>query len=203
MIAASTASPPLRLAARARLDNAALLMGDFWSYKTHVTRDNRSGDLSVSIEGERKGIYAPEAYPAWITVQGDVTTIDLGRGNIVTYDDQGASYVIPDYGTVRLHLEGGKVVIDAPQPLPDWINAAPNRVSVTTDAGRFSFSRSKIETFKYQAGWEMFFFTLDSPFAGRSFGAIIETSHEKHNPFRRNHHWRGLRRHVHAEEAAR
>ena len=176
------------LAARARLDNAALLMGDFWSYKTHVTRDNRSGDLSVSIEGERKGIYAPEAYPAWITVQGDVTTIDLGRGNIVTYDDQGASYVIPDYGTVRLHLEGGKVVIDAPQPLPDWINAAPNRVSVTTDAGRFSFSRSKIETFKYQAGWEMFFFTLDSPFAGRSFGELAHLAlfDERLDPARSN-----------------
>lgn len=176
------------LAARARLDNAALLMGDFWSYKTHVTRDNRSGDLSVSIEGERKGIYAPEAYPEWITVQGDVTTIDLGRGNIVTYDDQGASYVIPDYGTVRLHLEGGKVVIDAPQPLPDWINAAPNRVSVTTDAGRFSFSRSKIETFKYQAGWEMFFFTLDSPFAGRSFGELAHLAlfGERLDPARSN-----------------
>ena len=67
-----------------------------------------------SIEGESKGTYPEGMLPEWVTQSGDVTTIDLGRGNIVTYDDQGASYVIPDYGTVRLHLEGGKVVIDVP-----------------------------------------------------------------------------------------
>jgi phosphonate transport system permease protein len=45
------------LASRARLDNAAILLSDFWSYKTHVTRDNASGDLTVAIEGEKKGTY--------------------------------------------------------------------------------------------------------------------------------------------------
>jgi phosphonate transport system permease protein len=156
------------LAGRARLDNAAILMADFWSYKTHVTRDNRTNDLSVAIEGERKGTYAPAQYPAWITVQNGTTTIDLGRDNIVTYSDGGASYSIPDYGLVTMRLVGGKVALEAPLPLPDWINASPNRVSISTDAGRFSFSRTKAETFKYQPGWEMFFFTLDSAFAGRS-----------------------------------
>lgn len=160
------------LAGRARLDNAAILMGDFWSYKTHVTRDNRSDDLTVSIEGERTGIYAPDQYPSWVQVENGITTIDLGRGNIVTYGDAGASYTVPDYGVVTMQLVDGKVVLDAPQPLPDWINAAPNRVSITTDAGRFSYSRSKMETFKYQSGWEMFFFTLDSPFAGRSWANL-------------------------------
>ena len=43
------------LAQRARFDNAAILLSDFWSHKTHVTRDNRSGELTVAIEGEAKG----------------------------------------------------------------------------------------------------------------------------------------------------
>ena len=45
------------LAQRARFDNAAILLSDFWSHKTHVTRDNRSGALRVAIEGESKGTY--------------------------------------------------------------------------------------------------------------------------------------------------
>ena len=44
---------------RARFDNAAILLSDFWSHKTHVTRDNRTGDLTIVIEGEGKGTYPP------------------------------------------------------------------------------------------------------------------------------------------------
>jgi phosphonate transport system permease protein len=63
----------------------------------------------------------------------------------------------------------GKPVLTAPEPIPDWISVAENKVSVTTDAGRFSYSRSKVETFKYEAGWELWFFTIDSPFFDKSF----------------------------------
>jgi len=155
------------LAQRARMDNAAILMSDFWSYKTHVTRDNRSGETTVAIEGEGKGRYPPGVLPDWVKIDGDVTTVDLGEGNIVTYDAAGARYVIPGYGTVDIRPEGGKLVLNAPQPLPKWINAGENKVTVTTDAGRFTYSRSKVDTFKYQPGWELFFFTLDSPFYGK------------------------------------
>jgi len=155
------------LAQRARMDNAAILMSDFWSYKTHVTRDNRSGETTVAIEGEGKGRYPPGVLPDWVRIDGDVTTVDLGEGNIVTYDAAGARYVIPGYGTVDIRPEGGKLVLNAPLPLPEWINAAENKVTVTTDAGRFTYSRSKVDTFKYQPGWELFFFTLDSPFYGK------------------------------------
>ncbi|MFY8145456.1 MAG: phosphonate ABC transporter, permease protein PhnE, partial [Rhodobacter sp.] len=41
-----------------------------------------------------------------------------------------------------------------------------------TPAGRFSYSRSKVETFKYEPGWELWFFTLDSPLYGKSFGEL-------------------------------
>jgi phosphonate transport system permease protein len=161
------------LAQRARFDNAAILLSDFWSHKTHVTRDNRTGDVVVAIEGEGKGTYPDGMLPDWVTIAGDVTTIDLGSGHVVTYDDAGARFVVPGYGTIDIRPIDGKPVLTAPEPIPDWISVAENKVSVTTDAGRFSYSRSKVETFRYQAGWELWFFTLDSPFYGKGFGELV------------------------------
>lgn len=162
------------IADRARMDNAITLTSDFWSHKTHVTRDNRTGEVVIAIEGENKGTYPAGMLPEWVTQSGDVTTIDLGRGYVVTYDDAGARMIVPDYGTIAMRSEGGKVALTAPEPLPEWINAAPNKVSVTTPAGRFSYSRSKVETFKYEAGWELFFFTLDSAFYNKSPLTVLE-----------------------------
>jgi len=160
------------LAARARLDNAAILLADFWSYKTHVTRDNRSDRVTVAVEGEAKGRYPEGHLPDWVTQVGDVTRIDLGDGHLVTYDAAGARYDVPGYGTIDIRPEGGKLRLTAPEPLPDWINASDTRVSVTTDAGRLAYTRAKVETLRYQPGWELFFFTLDSPFSGKSLGEL-------------------------------
>lgn len=161
------------LVQRARMDNAAILLSDFWSHKTHVTRDNRSGDVTVAIEGEGKGTYPEGMLPDWVTIADGVTTIDLGDGHLVTYDDAGARYAVPGYGLIDIRSEGGRPVMTAPEPIPDWISVSQNRIGVTTDAGRFSYSRSKVETFKYQAGWELWFFTLDSPFYGKSFVELV------------------------------
>ncbi len=161
------------LVQRARFDNAAILLSDFWSHKTHVTRENRSGEVTVAIEGEGKGTYPTGMLPEWVTMENGVTTIDLGDGHVVTYDDVGARYLVPGYGLIDIRSEGGRPVMTAPEPVPDWISVSPNRIGVTTDAGRFSFSRSKVETFKYQAGWELWFFTLDSPFYGKSFTELV------------------------------
>jgi phosphonate transport system permease protein len=155
------------LAQRARMDNAAILLSDFWSYKTHVTRDNASGKVVVAIEGENKGTYPEGTLPDWVKRDGAVTTIDLGTGHVVTYDEMGARFVVPGYGTIDIKPENGKLALTAPLPLPPWINASDTKVSVTTDAGRFNYSRSKVETFRYHPGWELFFFTLDSPFYGK------------------------------------
>jgi phosphonate transport system permease protein len=155
------------IASRARLDNAAILLSDFWSHKTHVTRDNRSGDVVIAIEGEAKGTYAAGTAPDWVTLGNGVTKVDLGGGHLVTYDAAGARYVVPGYGTIDIRPDGGKLAMDAPQPIPEWISVSDNRIAVTTDAGRFNYTRSKVETFKYEPGWELFFFTLDSPFHGK------------------------------------
>lgn len=152
------------LAQRMRWDNAAILLSDFWSHKTHVTRDNRSGELTVAIEGEAKGTYLPGMLPDWVTVAGEVTTIDLGQGHVVTYDPAGARYAVPGYGTIAIRPGPDGLVLDAPAPLPQGVSVSKNRIAVTTEAGRFNYTRSKVETFRYQPGWELFFFTLDSPF---------------------------------------
>ncbi len=173
---------------RARFDNAAILLSDFWQHKTHVTRDNRSGAVTVAIEGEGKGTYPEGMLPNWVTITNSVTTIDLGDGHVVTYDDAGARYVVPGYGTIDIREEGGRPVLSAPEPIPDWISVAQNRIGVTTDAGRFSYSRSKVETFKYEPGWELWFFTLDSPFYGKGFGELLAlaTTGDRIDPERSN-----------------
>ncbi|MFT4150286.1 MAG: phosphonate ABC transporter, permease protein PhnE [Paracoccaceae bacterium] len=164
------------LAQRARLDNASVLLSDFWQHKTHVTRDNRSGRLTVAIDGEAKGTYPADRLPAWVKVAGPVTTIDLGKGNIVTYDDQGARYQVPGYGMIDIRPDGDRLLLTAPEPRPAWINASDTRVSVTTDAGRFAYTRSKVETFRYEPGWALFFFTLDSPFHYMSWPQIFASA---------------------------
>lgn len=160
------------LMSRVRLDNAQPLLSDFWSYKIHVTRVNRSGKTLVTIEGDARDAFSAANMPPWVKITGDVTVIDLGRGHLITYDPAGAHYDVPGYGTLFITPRDGRLALTAPQPVPDWINVSDNRISVETSAGKFSYSRSKVETLRYFPGWEEFFFTLDSPFAGKSLGEL-------------------------------
>ena len=158
------------LAERARMDNARTLVADSYSYKTHVTRDNRSGAVTVSIEGERKGNYPEGQTPAWVTVNDGTTLIDLGDGHLVNFHaDGGMDYTIPDFGLITARPTTGGVETNLdPAAVPDWINLSKNRLAITTGAGRVSVTRNRTEVFRYFPGWELFFFTLDSPFHGRS-----------------------------------
>ena len=177
------------LAERARLDNARILLSDFWSYKTHVSRDNRSGQIEVAIEGETKGTYAPGSEPAWVTVAGDAVTVDLGDGHVVVMDAAGLRYEVPGYGLIEARREGGAIALDLPTAeIPEWISASDTRVSVTTEAGRASLTRNRAEVFRYQAGWELFFFTLDSPFHGKGAGELLALAlwEERIDPARAN-----------------
>jgi len=176
------------LVKRASFENASILLSDFWSHKTHVTRDNRTGLIEVAIEGETKGTYPEGMLPDWVTIANGITTIDLGTGHIVTYEEGRARFVVPSYGTIDIREVNGKPVMTAPEPVPDWISVAENKVSVTTDAGRFNYSRSKVETFKYDPGWELWFFTLDSPFYGKGVGEVLSlvTVGDRIDPARTN-----------------
>jgi phosphonate transport system permease protein len=163
---------------RARMDNARILVADSYSYKTHVTRDNRSGEVTFAIEGEAKGRYPEGQTPDWVAVEGEVVTVDLGEGHVVRFlPGLALRYDIPDFGPVEIELQGREIVSNLPDPgsdeMPDWISASDARIDITTDAGRVSFTRSKAEVFKYSFGWEQFWFMLDSPYSGASAFQIL------------------------------
>ena len=159
------------IASRMRPDNAATLLSDFWSFKTHVTKDNRTGTVVVAIEGERKGEYPPGTGPDWVHL-GPETRIDLPDGSDIVYEPDRALIEHKGYGLVEVGREGRAITLTLPagEAVPDWISASRTRVDVKGAGWRFSMTKSRTETFRYQAGWEMFFFTLDSPFHDMTWG---------------------------------
>lgn len=163
------------IAARAKLENARILLADTYSYKTHVERDNRRHELKVAIEGEAKGTYAAGKWPDWVRQDGDATVIDLGNGHVVRFDPDAVRYDVPDYGLLTMVQRQDGVSLETPPgPLPEWINASDARVALATSAGRLTVTRNRAEVFRYAFGWELFWFTLDSPFYGKTPGELLE-----------------------------
>lgn len=164
------------VAGRARMDNAVILLQDFWSYKTHVTRPNRgagAGEIEVAIEGSRNMTYAGDQVPGWIEPVPGGTAVDLPGGEVVTFlPGQQVQVDVPDYGTLRIAATDGGMTLDAPDgPLPGWISASDTRVGLTLDRGsRVAVTKSKTEVFRRLPGWELFFFTLDSRWHPLSWG---------------------------------
>ncbi len=161
------------LMGRASAANARTLLADTYSHKVHVTRDNRDGSVSVAIEGERKGAYPEGMSPDWVT-PGRETVIDLGAGHVVTFGPETVTYDVPGYGRISATPRRGAGVVQdfPPGPLPAWISSSGNRLAVTTEAGRLSVTRNRAEVFRYFTGWELFFFTLDSPYHGLGAGQV-------------------------------
>jgi len=161
----------LGLSTRFDIDNARALVADSYSYKTHVTRDNRSGEVTIAIEGERKGTYAAGVSPDWVSLANSHTDIDLGGGHVVTFGQENlVSYAIPEYGVISAQPGAAGVRAQLPTgDVPSWINVSKNRLTVTTDEGRLTVTRNRTEVFRYFMGWELFFFTLDSPYHGMGF----------------------------------
>lgn len=160
------------LTARARWDNGAALLQDFWSYKTHVTRENRRGDgeIVTAIEGMRNATYAQGQEPDWVTPLPD------GGAEIALHGDE--SVVIAATGEVTLKAKGETfhitptqtgITTDITDP-PDWISLSDKRLSASLqDSARLTVTRSRTEIFRRSPGWELFFFDLSSPFHGKSF----------------------------------
>nr|WP_245840644.1 phosphonate ABC transporter, permease protein PhnE [Puniceibacterium sediminis] len=163
-----------RVFAEANGDNGKILMADMVSYKVHVTRDNGSGAVEIAVEGERKGRYPEGSSPDWVET-GAETVVDLGSGYLVTLSGTSdMRFDIPNYGTViaSASRSGGVEATFPDGPIPDWINAARNRVAITTPEGRVNITRSRTEVLRYFPGWELFFFTLDSRYYGMGPGAL-------------------------------
>jgi len=162
----------LGLSERGSLQNAKSLVGDMYSHKVHVTRDNRKDDISISIEGEKKGRYPSGEAPEWIEL-GSTSKVDLGNGHLIYFGEKDVVYEVPDYG--RIWAEPGLRGVQAEYPdgpLPEWINQSKNRVTITTDAGRLTITRNRTEVFRYFYGWELFFFTLDSQYHGKTISEL-------------------------------
>lgn len=156
------------LAERAKMKNAVTLVADSYSHKTHVTRSNR-GDAgyTLAIEGEKKGTYPEGMKPEWVTFKGEDARVDLGDGYRVDWEGTLMRMTIPDYGVIEALPRRSGIELTLPGEKPDWINASKNRVTITTPAGRVAVTKAKTEIYKYSFGWELFWFTLDSPFYGK------------------------------------
>ncbi|MEL6679870.1 MAG: phosphonate ABC transporter, permease protein PhnE [Pseudomonadota bacterium] len=161
------------LAQRANLDNAVTLASDSWSHKVHVTRDNRSGEVTYAVEGERKGRYPDGERPDWVSGD-DILTIDLGGDHIVRYLPERRTEVeIPDFPLIEVQAEGRTLTSNLPEDLPEWISASSRRIGITTPEGRITITGARSEVFNYFPGWELFWFTLDSPYYGEGLGTIL------------------------------
>jgi len=161
------------LAGRANLDNAMTLASDSWSHKVHVTRDNRNGEITYAVEGERKGRYPDGERPEWVS--GDeVITIDLGENHFVRYLPENRTEIeVPDFPLIEVQAEGRNLTSNLPADLPDWISASNRRIAVVTPEGRITLTGARTEVFNYFPGWELFWFTLDSPYHGQSLATIL------------------------------
>jgi len=171
------------LSERASVDNARTLVADSYSYKTHVLYDARAEAIEIAIEGERKGTYAEGDSPDWVKLTESGMVADLGGAHMITFADGTATYDIPDYGTITASPSRSGVEMSFPQggreDQPDWISASENRLAITTDRGRLTVTRTRAELFKYDFGWELFWFTLDSPFYGKSIGELVSLAGSK------------------------
>ncbi|MGB1641707.1 MAG: phosphonate ABC transporter, permease protein PhnE [Paracoccaceae bacterium] len=163
----------LGLSQRASLDNAKILIRDSYSYKVHVTRDNRNGDMSVKIEGETKGTYKNGTSPEWVSL-GTQTVVDLENEHIVTFGETNVTYDVPGFG--RIWAEPSRKGVEVSLPggeFPGTLNQSKNRLTITTEAGRLTVTRNRTEVFRYFSGWELFFFTLESPYHDLSWNEIL------------------------------
>jgi phosphonate transport system permease protein len=162
------------LAERARMDNARILVADSYSHKVHITRDNRDGAVSFAVEGEAKGRYPDGQRPAWVEETPEAVIVDLGGGHVVRFLPENAlTYEVPGFGLIETQVVDGTVVTNLGDEPPDWINASDARVTITTDAGRVTVTRNRTEVFRYFFGWELFWFTLDSPYHGVPFTSLL------------------------------
>jgi phosphonate transport system permease protein len=161
------------LAKRANWDNAMTLASDSWSYKVHVTRENRTGEIAYAVEGERKGAYPEGTRPDWVS-GNEIVTVDLGGETFVRFlPDNRTEVDVPGFGTIAARAEGRQVTTNLGADIPDWINASDRRVAITTPDGRVSITGTRTEAFNYFPGWELFWVTFDSPYHGVSFWRIL------------------------------
>jgi phosphonate transport system permease protein len=129
--------------------------------------------MSVKIEGETKGTYKNGTSPEWVSL-GAQTIVDLENGHIVTFGETDVTYDVPGFGRIWAEPSRKGVEVSLPDgEFPGVLNQSKNRLTITTDAGRLTVTRNRTEVFRYFSGWELFFFTLESPYHNLSWNEIF------------------------------
>jgi phosphonate transport system permease protein len=164
--------------------NAVLLGTDAVMHKVHVTRSNRTEELTIAVEGERTATYTEP--PGWVAVEGERAEIDLGEGHRAVIDGPQVSMFVPGYGEIVARAtEDGVTAQVPPGPLPDWARVTEYKVDLrpTVDR-RVQITRSKIEVHRYFFGWENFWFPFRSELNAYSWGelASLAVSAERLDP---------------------
>lgn len=159
---------------RANMDNARILVADSYSHKTHVTQDTRSGQIRVAIEGEAKGVYPEHLLPDWVAIDGPSAEIDLGRGQSARIDNGAVFLTVPGYGVIEARSTRNGVSVNIPDgPNRPTVNQSDARLVVDLDGARMIVTRTRIDVFRYFLGWELFWFSLESPYYGKSLSELI------------------------------
>ena len=160
---------------KAKWKNGSILIADSMSYKTILERSNRTGQVKVSIENEKSGTYGDDNWPDWIARDDEIINVTLDGDVKVVIDDDKVTLDMPDYGVISTTVSRRGLETRYPDGAtpPDWVNASKTRLTATLPDGRLTITKSKTTVFKYSAGWELFFFTMDSPYYGKSWGEIF------------------------------
>ncbi|MBY8974726.1 phosphonate ABC transporter, permease protein PhnE [Rhodobacteraceae bacterium NNCM2] len=162
---------------RAKPEKAMTLISDMVSYKIVATKDNRGGDISVAVEGERTSTFVTP--PDWVTIDGDKADIDLGAGYSVKFTEDGALFDVPDFGTIGLVVDrrkGVQVTYPEGKEQPDWVSASKNRFDARPGGRRVVATKARIEAQRTFWGWEEFFFTVNNPLYGKSVVEVAGTA---------------------------
>ena len=126
------------------------MLQDFWSYKTHVTRQNRDGAsggdaVEVAIEGMRQARYAPDQEPDWVVRHADgAVDVALPAGNAVHIAPDGAAVVTVNGVAYAVTPQDDGIDFDIPGP-PAWVNVSDRCLSATLPGARVTCTRSKTE----------------------------------------------------------
>jgi phosphonate transport system permease protein len=161
------------LAKRAKFENATTLAADSWSHKEHMTISRRNESITYTVEGERKARYPDGTQPDWVIGEPGALSANLGNGNSVEVLSIDALQVtVAEFGTINITVVDDLIETDLIH-VPDWVSLSERRFVAVLDGSRVTITRKKTEIYRYFAGWELFFFTFDSPYRGRGFTEIF------------------------------
>ena len=161
------------LVKRAKFENAKTLVADSWSHKEHMTISRRNKNITFTVEGERKARYPDGTTPDWVSRQPGGLTANLGSGNSVSVKSlDGLQLIVAGFGEINITLVDDLIETDLDY-VPEWVSLSQRRFVAVLDGSRITITRKKTEIYRYFAGWELFFFTFESPYQGRGFFEIL------------------------------